>query len=124
MKCLRCGAAQNPKNAECSECGSAFTAKPVEKLVGNFCKCGVAATIRVGPIWFCATHDPYARTTPARPETENYRQRWYRERGLPYEPPSLKNCPPFMCVGLFKEIKRPQRQPGEGSDKDIYGEAA
>lgn len=30
----------------------------------------------------------------------SYRQRWYNEQKLPYQPPSLDACPPFRCVGV------------------------
>lgn len=41
----------------------------------------------------------------------NYRERWYADRGLPYEPPKLTHCPPFQCIGgSAGAIKIPERK--------------
>lgn len=56
----------------------------------------------------------------------NYRERWYAERGLPYEPPKLESCPPFQCIGGAEKTVMPgrskpaprMREPGE-DDEDI-----
>jgi hypothetical protein len=29
----------------------------------------------------------------------NWRERWFAERNLPYEPAKLVDCPPFRCIG-------------------------
>lgn len=50
-----------------------------------------------------------------------YRSDWYRERGLPYEPPKLTPCPPFRCLGGIEKLKlpvRPMREPG--ADEKYY----
>ncbi len=68
---------------------------------------------------------PYIPPKPSelryKPKGESYRERWYAERGKPYEPPILKDLPPFKCVGGFSQ--KVQREPGEDSPEDI-GEIA
>lgn len=45
-----------------------------------------------------------------------YRERWYAEHNLPYEPPRLGDSPPFKCVGrLAPEIR--QREPGDDDEE-------
>ena len=57
----------------------------------------------------------------------NWRERWYEERGLAYEPPKLGDCPPFRCIGradvdaLYRRITGGEmgprtRQPGEDDE--------
>lgn len=43
----------------------------------------------------------------------NYRERWYAERGLPYEPPPIGNMQARVPE------RRPMREPGEDSPEDI-----
>lgn len=67
----------------------------------------------------------------------NWREQWYADRGLPYEPAKLIHCPPFQCVGGVKvdvpkhepKLRPPvrsfhEREPGEDSQADVYGDAA
>lgn len=44
----------------------------------------------------------------------NWRERWYAERNLPYEPPPLVAVPPFQCVGNTKPaIPKREREPAD-----------
>lgn len=57
----------------------------------------------------------------------NYRQQWFRDNGLPFEPPKLGDFPPFKCVGgsLAKQIERPLRPASRPfSESREPGEAA
>ncbi len=63
----------------------------------------------------------------------NYREQWYHDRGLPYEPPKLDCPPPWQCIGgSVGGIKLPEkklrppvrshhepREPGEDTPEDI-----
>ncbi len=64
---------------------------------------------------------PYIPPKPSefrqKPRGESYRERWYAERNKPYEPPILKDCPPFKCIGGSQKPPR-QREPGD-DDEDI-----
>lgn len=42
----------------------------------------------------------------------NFRERWYAERNLPYEPPPLLNVPGWQCIGRLT----PKELPKEGAD--------
>lgn len=65
------------------------------------------------------THLPPAPTyagsyqTPYKPVEDSYRARWYAERGLPYEPAKLTDCPPFRCMGGSATKLLRQREPGD-----------
>jgi len=51
------------------------------------------------------------------------RARWFRERGLKYEPPKLVSVPPFQCVGgQAIALPRRGREMGEDSEQDVYGD--
>lgn len=40
----------------------------------------------------------------------NWRERWYAERNLPYEPPPLLNVPGWQCIGrLTSKADEPPR---------------
>jgi len=43
----------------------------------------------------------------------NWRERWFSERGLPYEPPIIGDLPPFRCIGRIATKPTRERQPGE-----------
>jgi hypothetical protein len=60
-----------------------------------------------------------APTRPVKPGS-SWRERWYAERGLPYEPPPIKDVPGWQCVG---RVKLRMREPGEDSAEDIGEEA-
>lgn len=54
----------------------------------------------------------------------NWRENWYHERGLPYEPPKLVNSGMFRCVGRVSpkppELERPPaplREPGDDDEE-------
>jgi hypothetical protein len=48
----------------------------------------------------------------------SWRERWYADRGLPYEPPKLGDVGSFRCVGKFKLPRRVEREPGEDLAED------
>ena len=106
--------------------------------------CNTSAICRVRTIhgWAAFCYDHYSEywldfairynRNPAEVEAEqrkiygpSYRERWYAERGLPYEPPRLDiNAPPFQHAGdytgdLINRLQTgelgpiPPRQPGE-----------
>lgn len=49
-----------------------------------------------------------------------WRDRWYSERGVPFEKANLHDCPPFQCVGSTIP-NRFIRQPGEDTDAEVNG---
>lgn len=78
--------------------------------------CVSDATNGHGP-WFCSEHywhglRKFPQPDPSKPP-ETYRERWYRERGIDYEPPK---------GGTAKEFVR--REPGADEDYRYDGEAA
>lgn len=105
--------------------------------------CQAEATPRMltprGWLPLCFPHyDDYWRWTPPNPGDPNgwvnmaeydrthvsYRERWYADRGLPYEPPKAVDVPPWRRIGsmtseLTDRIKTgelgpaPDREPGE-----------
>lgn len=40
----------------------------------------------------------------------NWRERWYHERGLPYEPPPILDVVGWMCVGRIAQKEKPKPQ--------------
>ena len=51
---------------------------------------------------------------------KSYRERWYQERGLPYEPPSFRSCSPFQCVGGVRVDVKPFEKPADVETEDGY----
>lgn len=51
-----------------------------------------------------------------KPAGQSYRERWYAEHGLPYEPPKLGDFPPFRCVGSMTPATAPTREPGQDDE--------
>lgn len=48
----------------------------------------------------------------------NYREAWYRDNKLPYEPPKLEDMPPFRCLGvaandIYGRITKGELGPGK-----------
>lgn len=71
--------------------------------------CGVKgwmslATNGKGP-WYCSKHFWQLKGEPEKVATDTepltYREQWYRERKLDYEPPKIVDCPPFKAVGYM-----------------------
>ena len=70
----------------------------------NDVRCPLQGTIIENGVWYCLTHfwkmKCYAKPTLKPMTGRSYREQWYAERDLPYEPPRIVNCPPFQCVGI------------------------
>jgi hypothetical protein len=48
----------------------------------------------------------------------NFRERWYAERNLPYEPPPLLSVPGWQCIGrLTPKEEPPKSNAGELAPK-------
>lgn len=80
--------------------------------------------------WYCRTHWARLKGWPETSveDTVTYRERWYLDHKLPYEPPKLGDMPPFRCVGRIdaaptqQPVKRIERVPGEDTPEEVYGE--
>ena len=141
MKCPKCKTINPPGATECDSCGVIFAdiRGNKERSVDRLCPwndhghvCGLVgsmsdATNGSGP-WYCSRHFwqlkgwPLKDADDAKPHI-SYRERWYAERGLPYEPPKL-DCPvPWRpvaadAVDLYARLRDGtlgprQREPGE-----------
>lgn len=79
------------------------------------------ATNGAGP-WYCGRHYWKMRGIDVKEtegENENYRARWYRERGLLYQPPKLEHFPPFKCVAVDAGALLMRLQSGELGPKRL-----
>lgn len=82
-------------------------------------RCGRPGSICETAGWLCPDHYGLSKGLSVRPRSKptNWRERWYAERGLPYEPPKLGDFPPFRSVGRLIPAVR-QREPGE-DDQEV-----
>lgn len=111
MICPKCHKPSKTRD-ECEHCGVIFVDINRGKDVGIdlFCPwndhgriCGLKGSISEstngsGP-WYCSDHYWYSLKGWARPDSskkpETYRERWYRERGLPFEKAKTGNMNPL-----------------------------
>src|SRR3990167_7309300 len=103
MKCPKCKTTNPAKATECDSCGVIFADIRTGKTeIDRTCawndhgiKCqnlGCCGDSTNGsPPFYCSTHFLQLKGWPATAATEQrhitYRERWYAERGLTYEPP-------------------------------------
>ena len=109
--CPECGETLPPYSKSCA-CGwKAAAAKP--KAASTNCACGRFGIVKRDGAWLCGI----CAGVPPRAVGSHvsYREQWYRERGLPYEPAKLGDLPPFRCVGRSAETV--MREPGEDWDE-------
>lgn len=81
------------------------------------CGCGLAGDIKQAGVWKCWKSAGYTRMPEAKKADgtgNSYRERWYRERGLPYEPPRLSASGSLRPMA--NHAPRRQREPGEDED--------
>lgn len=83
-----------------------------------------------GP-WYCSEHFWQLKGWPIKKSVApkvSYRERWYAERALPYEPPKLQDVGHFKCVAttakdLLARIHSgdigPKRQREPGDDDEV-----
>lgn len=89
------------------------------------------STNGAGP-WYCATHYWKLKDWPVKKSDApgpSYRERWYADRGLPYEPPNLAGTAHFQPVAnmarqlhdrlVSGELGPRHREPGEDTREDI-----
>src|SRR3990170_1099183 len=124
MKCPKCKT-QNLGNAtECDHCGVVFGdlhgGQPVSEDQNCRCCCGRPGDIKQDGAWKCWESAGYTRIpNPAIVDGtgNSYRERWYRERGLPYEPPKISQVGSFRNLGSFNP-NRVQRMREPGCDEE------
>lgn len=89
------------------------------------------STLGDGP-WYCSQHYWQLRgfpvSDPGKPSI-SYREQWYAERGLPYEPPKLESVGNWRCMAedstlLLARLKSGQlgprqREPGDDDDTPL-----
>jgi hypothetical protein len=145
MKCPKCHHVNLEGATECDDCGVQFSdirprSSTQQPKIQRTCPwndhgtiCGLIGSLAdsyLGP-WYCSTHywqlKGWTIKKSNKPPTP-YRERWYAERGLPYEPPNLAvNAPPFQHVGdmslqVLKRLRSGQlgpprtREPGDDDE--------
>lgn len=122
--CPSCGGMREVDGKSCS-CGwrSGKAAKPAADtscrwLDASGDACGSPGSIRDATgKWMCSDHYCLSKGGQvSRSPQPSYRERWYAEKGLEYQPPKSGN--------LASAMPKRQRQPGDDSDEDIGHEAA
>lgn len=126
MKCPKCDWKNLDKATECTSCGVQFAdirpgsaANTKYDKIQRTCPwndhgqiCGLIGSLAdsyLGP-WYCSTHYWQLKGWPlkAGPATSHvsYRERWYAEHNLPYQPPKSGNLNKLT----------PAREPGDDED--------
>ena len=111
--CPECGETLPPFTKSCA-CGWRAAAKP--KPAATNCACGRVGIVKQADLWLCGI----CAGVPPRAVGNriSYRERWYREHGLPYEPPLLCNIGAWRCVGRSAEaVERVMREPGQDDEE-------
>ena len=133
MKCPKCKAINLAGAKECKDCGVIFAdVRGLRQQETNLCcpwndhghVCGARGSMSdtangQGP-WYCSEHYWRLKGSPidhSAPTPKSYRERWYAERGLPYEASPIRDFPPFKCVGReIETIQRRAREPGDDDE--------
>ena len=128
MECPDCS---NPLEIGAVECGCGWRREKKLKegdepdrqcpIYENDVRCPLTGTILENGAWHCSTHfwkmKGYTKFLRQPRTGRSWRERWYAERGLPYEPPRIMNCQPFQCVGIeygkIDVTALRMREPGE-----------
>ena len=152
MKCPKCKFVNVSGATECADCGVQFVDirggrgyRPHADKVDRTCPwndhgnvCGLVGSLSdstngQGP-WYCSKHWWQLKGYPLREDEKkphiSYRERWYQERGLPYEPPKMEAPAPWVSVGsgaveLYARLRAGElgprqqrmREPGEDLDE-------
>lgn len=114
--CPECGETLPPFTRSCA-CGWHAQAKPKAAASTN-CACGRFGIVKRDGLWLCGI----CAGVPPRAVGNriSFRERWYQERGLPYEPPRLSNIGAWRHVGRSaKAGERVMRESGEDTPEDI-----
>ena len=112
IPCPECGELLPPHAGSCA-CGWKAVAKPKSSVNTN-CACGRFGIVRKDGKWRCGI----CSGVPPRVVGSHvsWRERWYQDRGLPYEPPFVGSVPSFRSVGRTAETVV-TREPGEDLDE-------
>lgn len=115
MRCPKCHQPNHKTAKECEGCGVVFAhiSKPASS--DTSCACGKTGVIKRDGVWKCISCSGYVPRLKS--SAMNYRQRWYAERGLPYEPAKLGDFGTFRSVGLLTLGAIRKREPGDDDEE-------
>ncbi len=111
-RCPKCKTENPPRAKECDGCGLVFADAPAP-VSPTACACGKPGMIKREHGWKCWDCSDSSLFRRPGAQARNYRERWYSDNRLPYEPPNLEPCLFFRCVGVLHGPVARMREPGE-----------